>query len=43
MTMALDIKTGNLLFGWYDCRDYKNGLSFNYYGAVIDAKTLDKL
>lgn len=42
-SMALDTKTGNLLFGWYDCRDYKGGLSFNYYGAVVDAKTLDQL
>lgn len=42
-SMALDKKTGHLVIGWYDCRDYKDGLSFNYWGAVIDAKTLDKL
>jgi len=42
-SMQLDITTGNLLVGWYDCRDYKDGLSFNYFGAVIDAKTLDGL
>jgi len=42
-SMHLDTKTGNLLLGWYDCRDYKDGLSFNYYGAVIDADTLDEL
>jgi hypothetical protein len=42
-SMALDIKTGNLLIGWYDCRNYSDGLSFNYYGAVIDAKSLDEL
>ena len=42
-SMALDTKTGNLVFGWYDCRDYKGGLSFNYYGAVIESKVLDQL
>jgi hypothetical protein len=42
-SMALDEKTHNLLIGWYDCRDYQDGLSFNYWGGVIDTKTLDKL
>lgn len=42
-SMALDCKTGNLLLGWYDGRDYKNGVDFNYWGAVIDAEKLDKL
>jgi hypothetical protein len=42
-SMALDTKTHHLVLGWYDCRDYKDGLSFNYWGGVIDAKTLDKL
>lgn len=42
-SMALDTKTGNLLFGWYDGRDFKDGVSFNYWGGIIDAKTLDDL
>ncbi|MBS0654743.1 MAG: hypothetical protein JSR46_03115, partial [Verrucomicrobia bacterium] len=42
-SMALDKKTGNLVFGWYDCRNYEDGLSFNYFGGVIDAKTIDEL
>lgn len=42
-SMALDKETHQLVIGWYDCRDYKGGLSFNYWGSVIDAKTLDKL
>jgi hypothetical protein len=42
-SMALDQKTQNLIFGWYDCRDYKDGVSFNYWGGVIDAHTLDEV
>jgi hypothetical protein len=42
-SMALDKTTGNLLLGWYDCRDYADGLSFNYWGGLIEAKTLDAL
>lgn len=42
-SMALDQKTGNLLLGWYDCRDFKDGLSFNYWGAVIPSRKLSKL
>ena len=42
-SMALDIKTGNLVFGWYDCRNSKDGLSFNYFGAVLTADFLDRI
>ena len=42
-SMALDRKTGNLLIGWYDCRDFCDGLSFNYWGTVLTADKLDKL
>ncbi len=47
-SMALDEKTGNLAFGWYDGRntDPKSATAFQpleYMGAVLPAKTLDKL
>ena len=42
-TMALDTKTGNLIFGWYDARNSPDGLSVQYFGAVITAKELDCL
>jgi hypothetical protein len=41
-SMQLDTKTGNLLMGWYDGRDYKNLTGLNYYGAVITACQLDE-
>ena len=43
MSMALDATTGNLVLGWYDARNYKDGLSFNYWGAVFPSKYLDEL
>ena len=43
MSMALDATTGNLVLGWYDARNYENGLSFNYWGAVFPSKYLDEL
>ena len=42
-SMALDKKTGNVVIGWYDCRDSIDGLSFFYYGAVIPSDTLDRI
>ena len=42
-SMALDTKTGNLIFGWYDGRNDPTYQSVQYFGAVIPAKTLDKL
>lgn len=42
-SMALDTTTGNLVFGWYDGRNYDNGTGLNYYGAVIDSCTLTKM
>lgn len=42
-SMALDTEKGDLYFGWYDGRDDPTYESVNYYGAVISAKTLDKL
>lgn len=42
-SMALDTVTGNLVFGWYDGRNDSNFTSLQYFGAVITAKTLDKL
>ena len=42
-SMALDIKTGNLIFGWYDGRDDPTEKSVQYFGAVLCAKQLDKM
>jgi hypothetical protein len=42
-SMALDEVTGNLVFGWYDGRHDKSYQSVEYYGAVLEAKKLDKL
>lgn len=42
-SMALDTVTGNLVFGWYDGRNDKTFKSLEYFGAVLPAKTLDKL
>ena len=42
-SIQLDTKTGNLLMGWYDGRNYKNLTGLNYYGAVVDACRLDEL
>lgn len=42
-SMALDTVTGNLVFGWYDGRNDPTYESIQYFGAVIPAKTLDKL
>ena len=41
-SMALDSITGNLLISWYDGRNYTDN-SFNYFGTVINSKTLDML
>ena len=42
-SMALDVAKGDLYFGWYDGRENPEAGDINYYGAVITAKTLDKL
>ena len=41
--MALDPKTGNLVFGWYDGRNDPTFQSVQYFGAVLPAKELDRL
>lgn len=43
-SMALDIVTGNLIFGWYDGRnDTETFTNLQYYVAVMNAKILDEL
>ena len=42
-SMALDPVSGNLVFGWYDGRNDKTEQSMQYFGAVLSAKTLNKL
>jgi hypothetical protein len=42
-SMVLDEVKGHLVFGWYDGRRDKSFESVEYFGAVINAKTLDKL
>lgn len=42
-TMALDSKNGNLVFGWLDGRNDPTFKSVQYFGAILPAKTLDKL
>lgn len=42
-TMALDNKSKNLIFGWFDGRHDKTFKSVEYFGAILPAKTLDKL
>lgn len=42
-TMALDTVTGSLVFGFYDGRSDPTFKSLQYFGAIIPAKTLDKL
>jgi hypothetical protein len=42
-SMALDITTGNLVFGWYDGRNDPTQKSVEYMGAVLPAKTLNEL
>ena len=42
-SMALDVKTGNLIFGWYDARNSYDGLSVQYFGTVITSNELDCL
>ncbi len=42
-SMALDPVTRNLLFGWYDGRNDPTKTGVQYFGAVLDAKTLDCL
>jgi hypothetical protein len=43
-TMALDQKTGNLYFGWYDGRKGgQHGENLQYYGAHVASRELDKL
>lgn len=42
-SMALDAKTGNLVFGWYDGRNDPTLKSVQYFGAIITAKELDEL
>ena len=41
--MALDTATGNLILGWYDARNSPDGLSVQYFGAVITSCELDNL
>lgn len=42
-SMALDTKTGDLVFGWYDGRNDKTMKSVQYFGAVIPSRRLDKM
>jgi hypothetical protein len=43
-SMALDPVTGDLAFGWYDGRnDPTTFTNLQYFGAVLDAATLDRL
>ena len=42
-SMALDTAKGNLVFGWYDGRNDPTLTGLQYFAAVMDAKTLDKL
>ncbi len=42
-SMALDEKTGNLVFGWRDGRNDPNFKTMEYFGAILPAKKLDKL
>ena len=42
-SMALDSKTGDLIFGWYDGRNDPTFEGLQYFGARIPAKKLDKL
>ena len=41
--MALDIVTGDLVFGWYDGRNDPTYQSMEYFGAVLNHKKLDKM
>ena len=42
-SMALDVKTGNLVFGWYDGRNDPSAKSVQYEGAVLSANQLTKM
>lgn len=42
-TMALDTKTGDLVFGWYDGRNDPTFQSLQYFGAIMPAAQLDQL
>ena len=42
-SMALDSKTGNLVFSWYDGRNDPTYQALQYFGAVISSKKLDEL
>ena len=42
-SMALDSKTGNLVFGWYDGRNDKTFKSVEYFGVVLLAEQLTKM
>ena len=42
-SMALDAKTRNLVFGWYDGRNDPTFKSIQYFGAILTAKELDGL
>lgn len=42
-TVALDTKTGDLSFGWYDGRKDKSGVALQYYGAILPSSKLDKM
>jgi hypothetical protein len=42
-SMALDNKSGNLIFGWLDGRNDPTFRSVQYFGAILPAKTLDGL
>ena len=42
-SMALDTKTGDLIFGWYDGRNDKTEKSVQYVGAVLSEKQLDEM
>jgi hypothetical protein len=42
-SMALDIVTGDLIFGWYDGRNDSTYKSIEYFGAIISAEELNEL
>lgn len=43
LSMALDNKTGDLVFGWLDGRNDPTFKKIEYFGAVLKAKKLDQL
>ena len=42
-SMALDTEKGDLYFGWYDGRNDPTFKKMEYFGAILKAKTINKL